>query len=44
MIRIMTDAAADIPKELVEEYGIEILPFMIFLGEKSVLADKDLAP
>lgn len=44
MIRIMADTAADIPKELAEQYDIEILPFMIFLGEKSVLADKDLAP
>lgn len=44
MIRIMTDAAADIPREEAKEWGIEILPFMIHLGEKSIRADIDLVP
>ncbi len=42
MIRIMTDAAADIKKEVAEELGIEILPFMINLDGESIVADKDL--
>ena len=44
MIRIMTDAAADIPKAEAVEWGIEVLPFMVHLGEKSIRADVDLAP
>ncbi len=44
MIKIMTDAAADIPKEVAEELDIVILPFMIMLGDKQIVADKDLAP
>ncbi len=44
MIKIMADAAADIPKELAEEWDIEILPFMIYLGDKAVKADVNLAP
>lgn len=44
MIRIMTDAAADIPKAEAIEWGIEVLPFMVHLGEKSIRADIDLAP
>lgn len=44
MIRIMTDAAADIPKEEALEWGIEVLPFMVHLGEKSIRADIDLDP
>ena len=44
MIRIMTDAAADIPKAEAAEWGIEVLPFMVHLGEKSIRADIDLAP
>ncbi|MBQ2614426.1 MAG: DegV family protein [Clostridia bacterium] len=44
MIRIMTDAAADIPKDVALKYGIEVLPFMLHLGEKSIRADIDLDP
>ncbi|MBR5152879.1 MAG: DegV family protein [Clostridia bacterium] len=44
MIRIMTDAAADIPAALAKELEIEVLPFMIHLGDKSICADIDLEP
>ncbi len=44
MIRIMTDAAADIPAAVAKEWEIEVLPFMVHLGEKEVRADVDLEP
>ena len=44
MIRIMTDAAADIPKAVCEELSIEVLPFMVHFSDKSIRADIDLAP
>lgn len=44
MIKMMTDAAADIPSALAKELSIEILPFMLHLGEQSIRADVDLQP
>ena len=44
MIRIMTDAAADIPKNIVDELDIVILPFMIMLDDKQIIADENLNP
>ena len=44
MIRIMTDAAADLDAKTAQEHGIAVLPFMIRLGEKTVLADVNLKP
>lgn len=42
MIKIMTDAAADITKADAERLGITILPFMINFGEKQITADVNL--
>ncbi len=44
MIKIMTDAAADLDAKTADELGIAVLPFMIRLGEKTVLADVNLKP
>ena len=44
MLRIMTDAAADIPAATAKELNIEILPFMIHLGKKTICADRDFQP
>ena len=44
MVRILTDASADIPKEIAEKLDIRILPFMIMLGDKQIIADVDLQP
>lgn len=41
MIKIMTDLSADIPRELVDELDIAVLPFYINFGEESILADMD---
>lgn len=34
-IKIMSDSTADLPKELVEKYDIEVIPLTVSLGEKS---------
>lgn len=44
MIRIMTDTAADIDAAVARELGIEILPFMIHLGDRTIRADVSLTP
>ena len=42
MIKIMTDMAADIPKDTVLNLGIEVLPFMITIDGKQIVADINL--
>ena len=44
MIKIVTDSAADITKSIAEELDIEILPFMINIDGKQIVADKNLTP
>ncbi len=44
MVKIITDAAADISKEIAEELGIEILPFMIATQDRQIIADENLDP
>lgn len=44
MIKIMTDLSADVPKELAESLGIEVLPFYINAGDRSILADREYTP
>jgi len=39
MLRIVTDAAADMPPEWLEEYDIAVLPLYIRFGEESYLSD-----
>lgn len=34
-IKIISDSTADLPKELIEKYDIEVLPLSVTLGEKS---------
>ena len=40
-IKIVTDSACDIPKELEERYQIRILPFSIAVGDESYTERKD---
>lgn len=44
MIKMVTDMAADIPKDIAEELDIEIIPFMINADGKQIIADKNLSP
>ncbi|MEG2669606.1 MAG: DegV family protein, partial [Oscillospiraceae bacterium] len=42
MIKIMVDKAADIEKDVANELGIEVLPFIINVGDESIVADINL--
>ena len=44
MVRVVTDSTADLPKELVEEYGIEIVPLTVRLGNKMFRDYYDMSP
>lgn len=44
MIKIMTDAAADIDQQTAKELEIEVLPFIINLDGESIVADVHLTP
>lgn len=43
-MKIVTDSTADIPKELVEEYDIEIVPLTVRLGDRTFRDYYDLQP
>lgn len=42
-IRIVTDSSCDLPQELVDRYGIVVLPFYINVGTKSYLDGIDIS-
>lgn len=42
MLRIVTDGAADMPREWQEQYGIHVLPINIHFGETTYLSDVTL--
>jgi DegV family protein with EDD domain len=42
-IRIVTDSTADLPAEIVEAYGITVIPLYINIGDKSYLDGVDLS-
>jgi DegV family protein with EDD domain len=43
-IRIITDSTADLPKEVIDEYGITVLPLMVNFGSNSYRDGFDLSP
>jgi len=43
-MKIVTDSTADLPKNLVEEFDIEIVPLTVLLGDKSFRDYYDLSP
>ena len=43
-IRVVTDSACDLPQELADELGIEIVPLSIRFGEESLVDRRDLSP
>ena len=43
-MKIVTDSTADLPKELVEQYDIEIVPLTVRLGDKTFRDYFDLSP
>lgn len=43
-IAIMTDSCADVPADLVKEYGMYVLPLKIIYGDKEYLDGVDIGP
>ena len=43
-VKILSDSTCDLSKELVEKYGIEIIPLHIVLGEKEYLDGVEIGP
>lgn len=43
-IKIVTDSACDIPRELEEKHQIRILPFSITVGDQSYVERRDFTP
>ena len=44
MIKIVSDSTCDLSKELVEKYGVQVVPLHILLGEKEYLDDVEITP
>jgi len=44
MIRIVTDSTADLPKVLVDKYGIEVVPLTVRLGDRMFRDYYDMSP
>lgn len=42
-VRIVTDSTADLPKELVEKYGITVVPLKVFFGSECLIDGVDLS-
>jgi len=36
-IKIVTDSGSDLPREIVEEYGIDVIPLLVYLDEQEFL-------
>jgi len=43
-IRVVTDSACDLPQEMADELGIEIVPLTIRFGEETLVDRRDLTP
>ena len=44
MIKIVSDSTCDLSKELVEKYGVQVVPLHILLGEKEYLDGVEIIP
>lgn len=43
-VKIITDSASDLPKEIVSRYGIDVLPLMVYLGEQEFRDGESIEP
>ena len=41
-IKIISDSTADLPKELIEKYDIEVIPLSVTLGENTYKDGKEI--
>lgn len=43
-LRIITDSACDLPSQIIEEFGIEVLPFFVYLDGNELADGVDVSP
>ncbi|WP_199620346.1 DegV family protein [Paenibacillus alkalitolerans] len=43
-VKIIADSAADLPKEVAEQHGIDVIPLMVYLGDEEFLDNVTLKP
>ncbi len=43
-VRIVTDSTADLPRDIVEQYGITVVPLTVFFGDEALLDGVDIDP
>ncbi|MEJ6951419.1 DegV family protein [Natronospora cellulosivora (SeqCode)] len=43
-VKILTDSASDLPKELIEEYSIDVLPLLVTIGDETFLDGDTIKP
>ncbi|MFW6264875.1 MAG: DegV family protein [Bacillota bacterium] len=43
-VKILTDSAADLPKDLVEKYSIDVVPLLVTIGEETYLDGETITP
>ena len=43
MIKIVTDSTADLPADLVQQYGIHVVPLKVLFGDKTYREGIDLS-
>lgn len=43
-IKIITDSACDLPKDIIEEYNIEVIPLLVYLEGKEYLDGETIQP
>lgn len=43
-VRIVTDSTADLPQDIVDRYGITVVPLTVFFGEEALLDGVDIDP
>lgn len=44
MVKILSDSGCDLPKEIIQEYNIDILPIVVLKGEKEYLDQVNIDP
>lgn len=43
-VKIITDSASDLPKEIIEKYNLEVIPILIYLGENEYRDGETITP
>lgn len=43
-VKIITDSASDLPKEIIEKYNLEVIPILVYLGENEYRDGETITP